>query len=71
MKEQRISIEIDEEGRISADADGFTDDKCIEELEALLEGLAVVWEHVEEKPDATSSQIARRNRREISTGRKG
>ena len=40
MKEQRIVIEIDEEGRIRADADGFAGDTCLRELEKLLEGLS-------------------------------
>jgi len=33
MKEHNIMVEIDEEGRISADADGFEGETCLAELE--------------------------------------
>ena len=71
MKEQRISIEIDGEGRLSAEAEGFTGNACIKDLEKLLEGLAVAWEHVEEKRDGKTSQLTQRQHRKISAGRKG
>jgi hypothetical protein len=56
MKEQRITIEIDAEGRLSADAEGFERDLCLKELEKLLEGCASAWEHVERKPDASTAR---------------
>ena len=37
MQKQKITIEIDSEGKLSADAEGFTGDTCIKELEKLLE----------------------------------
>lgn len=40
MKEQRITIEITSEGRITADADGFSGGECLRDLDRLLEGLA-------------------------------
>lgn len=40
MKEQRITVEIDREGRITADAEGFTGDACLRDLERLLDGLS-------------------------------
>lgn len=40
MKEQRITIEISLDGKITADAEGFTGDACLKDLERLLEGLS-------------------------------
>lgn len=57
MKEQRITIEIDHEGRITADADGFTGDACLKDLERLLEGLAPGAATVDRKPDAGSACV--------------
>lgn len=57
MKEQRITIEIDHEGRIIADAEGFTGDTCIKDLERLLEGLAPGMATVGRKPDAGSARM--------------
>ncbi len=57
MKEQRITIEIDHEGRITADADGFTGDACLKDLERLLEGLAPGTATVERKPDAGHTRV--------------
>jgi hypothetical protein len=55
MKEQRITIEIDREGRITADADGFSGDACLHELERLLEGLAPGKATLERKPESGHS----------------
>jgi hypothetical protein len=58
MKEQRITIEIDHEGRITADADGFTgEDACLKDLERLLEGLAPGKATVARKPDAGTARV--------------
>lgn len=57
MKEQRITIEIDHEGRIIADAEGFTGDACIKDLERLLEGLAPGMATVDRKPDAGAARL--------------
>lgn len=57
MKEQLLTIEIDREGRITADADGFTGDACLKDLERLLEGLAPGTASVDRKPDAGTSRI--------------
>ncbi|TNE90342.1 MAG: DUF2997 domain-containing protein [Deltaproteobacteria bacterium] len=56
MKEQRITIEIDEEGRITADAHGFTGDTCLRDLERLLDGLSPGTAAVDRKPDAGTSR---------------
>jgi hypothetical protein len=58
MKEQRIEIEIDHDGRITADADGFSGDACLRDLERLLDGLAE-WEQVKRKPDASERRATR------------
>jgi hypothetical protein len=50
MRELRIAVEIDQDGRITADADGFSEDMCLRDLQTLLDGLAD-WETVERKPD--------------------
>jgi hypothetical protein len=57
MKEQRITIEIDPEGRITADADGFTGDVCLKDLERLLEGLAPGIANVNRKPDVGTARV--------------
>ena len=56
MKEQRITIEIDDEGRMTADAHGFAGDACLKELERLLEGLAPGTAAVDRKPDAAAAR---------------
>lgn len=68
MKEQRITIEIDGEGRITADADGFTGETCIRDLERLLDGLSPGTNTVKRKPDAGTAKII--TGREQSVGKK-
>ena len=58
MKEQRITIDIDHEGRITADAEGFSGDTCLRDLERLLDGLSPGAATVERKPDAGTSLVA-------------
>ncbi len=57
MKEQRITVEIDHEGRITADAEGFAGDACLRDLERILEGLAPGMENVDRKPDAGAARV--------------
>lgn len=40
MREQRITVTIDAEGKMSAKTNGLKGETCIEELEALLSELA-------------------------------
>lgn len=68
MKEQRITIEIDHEGRITADADGFTGDACLKDLERLLEGLAPGTATMARKPDAGTAHV--KTTRTQSVGKK-
>ena len=68
MKEQKIVIEIDHEGKLTADAEGFTGDACLKDIERLLEGLAPAWDTVERKPEAGERRVA--SRTTISTGKK-
>lgn len=42
MAEQRITIEIDEHGKLQAKTEGFRGETCINELEELLEGIAEI-----------------------------
>lgn len=51
MKEQRITIEISHEGKITADAEGFSGGACLADLERLLEGLAPGTAIVDRKAD--------------------
>jgi hypothetical protein len=57
VKEQRITIEIDSEGRITADADGFTGDACLKDLERLLAGLSPGTAVLARKPGAGTARI--------------
>jgi hypothetical protein len=57
MKEQWIIVEIDPEGRITADAEGFSGDTCLRELERLLEGLSPGIATLSRKPDAGTSRV--------------
>lgn len=57
MKEQRITIEIDRDGRITADAEGFSGDACLRDLDRLLEGLAAGIASAERKPDQAARAI--------------
>jgi hypothetical protein len=57
MKEQRIIIEIDQEGRITADADGFTGDTCLQDLERLLDGLSPGPASIHRKADSAPARI--------------
>lgn len=57
MKEQRIIVEIAPDGRITADAEGFSADACLNDLERLLEGLASGIAAVDRKPDAGTHRV--------------
>lgn len=57
MKEQRITVEIDREGSVSAHAEGFSGDTCLSELDRLLEGLSAGTASVERRPDAGTKQV--------------
>ncbi|MCL2823167.1 MAG: DUF2997 domain-containing protein [Polyangiaceae bacterium] len=54
MKENRIVIDISHEGKITADAEGFTGDACLRDLERLLDGLSPGKSTVDRKPDDIS-----------------
>jgi hypothetical protein len=57
MKEQRITVEIDRDGKITADAEGFTGDACLRDLERLLEGLSPGTVTLDRKPGAGTGRI--------------
>lgn len=58
MKEQCITIEISHEGKITADAEGFSGDACLRDLERLLEGLAPGTATVDRKADDGAARRA-------------
>jgi hypothetical protein len=62
-------VEIDGEGHITADADGFSGDACLRDLEKLLDGLAA-WETVQRKADGPQ-RAATRTTTTRSTGHGG
>lgn len=62
MKEERIVIEISREGGISANADGFIGGACLEQIDALLDGLTGGVETLERKRDARDARVTRRQR---------
>ena len=61
MKEQRITVTIDADGKMSAKTNGIKGETCIEELEALLSELAELDDvkHTKEyhEKDPKSNQI--------------
>lgn len=58
MKEQRIIIDINPDGQLSAEADGFAGDTCLTELARLLEGMPVEAGQTRRKlPDAAMRQV--------------
>lgn len=59
MREQRITVTIDDIGRISADAEGFTGDLCLKDLERLLDGLSPGTVQLQRKPDAGAGRVQR------------
>jgi hypothetical protein len=68
MKELRIVVEIDYDGRVTADADGFSGDACLTDLAKLLKGLAE-QESVERKSGADEKEVRRGNRRNLDLRR--
>lgn len=68
MKEQRITIEIDAEGRITADAEGFTGEACLKDLERLLVDLAPGNALIERKPEAGGARVVTKSTQTV--GRK-
>ncbi|MFA4985585.1 MAG: hypothetical protein WC712_03280 [Candidatus Brocadiia bacterium] len=71
MKQQRITIEITSVGAISADAEGFSGDTCIKELEKLLEGLASAPLMVDRKPTTSGAQIVCKQQNSSKNAGKG
>ncbi len=58
MKEQQIIVDIDPSGKITADAEGFSGDACLQELEKLLGDLSSGVAQVKRKTDGKHAHIA-------------
>jgi len=58
MKEQRIVVEITPEGKLTAEAEGFSGDTCIKEMEKLLESLAAGIDSVQRHGDPRSAETS-------------
>ena len=69
MKKHTIVIEIDGEGRLTADADGFEGDQCVRDIERLLADLASAPAEVKRKTEAGTCRTTG-TRRTVSKGRK-
>ncbi len=69
MKEQRITIEIDHEGRITADAEGFSGDACLRDLERLLEELAPGTATVDRKAGGGGPRLTATHRQDLGKKR--
>ena len=69
MKEQKIVIEIGHDGSITADADGFSGDACLRDIERLLDGLAGQKATVERKPDAGKARVSRAQTQQLGKKR--
>lgn len=65
MKEQILIITISSEGAISADAEGFSGDTCLKELDKLLEGLSPGTAKLDRKPDAGKTQVRPTKRQDL------
>jgi hypothetical protein len=65
MKEQKIVISISHEGQINADAEGFSGDTCLRELDKLLAGLSPGSASVDRKPDAGKTQIKQAKQQDL------
>ena len=59
MRQETIVIEIDRDGSIQAEADGFTGDTCVADLERLLADLSSEPARIERKADR-GARLARR-----------
>ena len=70
MKEYRITVEIDEEGRISADAGGFEGETCLTALEELLDELGGPTSEVKKKSEAFRTGVKTRGKGTVKLGRK-
>lgn len=67
MREQTICVEIDDNGRITAEADGFSGDACLKELDQLLDGLGRL-EEVVRKPEASEPPARRTDHVRVDRG---
>lgn len=70
MKEQRITIDIAADGTMHADAEGFSGDACVKDLERLLEGLAAGVERIERKAPQPEAGVVVRGQAQASVGKK-
>ena len=60
MKEQRITVTIDPEGRVADDAEGFTGGTCLQELDRLLDGITGAPDARARKPESKAVTTAAR-----------
>jgi hypothetical protein len=69
MEEYEITIVIDEDGRLEADAEGFEGEKCLEELDELLEEQAELSREIEKKPEFEAGRKESQETRSIQKNR--
>lgn len=69
MKEQRITIDIAADGTLHADAEGFSGDACVKDLERLLESLGSV-DGIVRKPRLPDADVLAHGQARATVGRK-
>lgn len=68
MREQRIEVEIDEFGRIKADAHGFSGDACVKDLEKILADCGGAWAVIDRKTPERPSSTSTAPKSDLKTG---
>ena len=65
MKENKIVVEIDENGKINAETFGMEGVGCIDELNKLMRDLATLTD-IEKKPDFYKCKVLKTNTKRIN-----
>jgi len=69
MKESTISVKIEEDGSISIDAEGFSGDACLKEIDILMEDLLPVRVVKRKKDYGQEVKVANRVGSKLGGGR--
>lgn len=67
-REHRIEIRIDEQGRITAEAHGFTGDVCVREMEKLLAEASPGCIKLERKQPDQQGHVAAKSTQQLRPG---
>jgi len=69
MKESKISVKIEEDGSISINAEGFSGDACLKEIDSLMEDLLPVRVVKRKKDYGQEVKVANRVGSKLGGGR--